>query len=122
MKYFKNKINEIKAFDVDVDVELYIDLKEWESIKESDVKDILKVKETSLILPSLTKRQFNLYLYDNGLYESVNQSIESNPRFKIEFDSVAVIERNSETVKKVSELLNLSDEDIDKMWIEALEI
>lgn len=72
------------------------------------------------LLPKLSKRQFALYLYDNEMYDDVMQTINANPRFKIEYDSVSDIERLSPTVSDMSQLLGWTDEQIDQMWQEAL--
>lgn len=68
----------------------------------------------------LSKRQFALYLYDHDMYDQVMQAIEANPRFKIEFDTVADIERLGPTVSAMTQLLGWTDEQVDAMWIEAL--
>lgn len=72
------------------------------------------------LLPRLSKRQFALYLYDNEMYDDVMQAINANPRFKIEYDSVSDIERLSPTVSDMSQLLGWTDEQVDRMWQEAL--
>ena len=74
------------------------------------------------LLPRLSKRQFALYLYDNEMYDEVMQAINANPRFKIEYDSVSDIERLSPTVAEMSSLLGWADEQVDKMWKEALSL
>ena len=73
-----------------------------------------------LKLKTLSKRQFSLYLYDHGLYNQVMTAINANPRFKIEFDTVADIERLGPTVSAMTQLLGWTDEQVDAMWIEAL--
>lgn len=73
-----------------------------------------------LKLKALSKRQFALYLYDHEMYDLVMNSIEQNPRFKIEFDTVSEIERLSPTVIAMSHLVGWTDEQVDEMWKEAL--
>lgn len=72
------------------------------------------------LLPTLSKRQFALYLFDHDMYDQVMQAIEANPRFKIEYDTVSHIERLSPTVTEMSKLLNWTDEQVDQMWEHAL--
>lgn len=74
------------------------------------------------ILPKLSKRQFSLYLFDNNKYDEVISAINANPRFKIEFDAVADIERLSPTVSAMTQLLEWTDEQVDEMWQEALKL
>lgn len=71
-------------------------------------------------LPNLSKRQFNLYLYDNQKLDDVNNLLANNPRFKIEFDSTDTIVRTSSTVDAMITLLGWTDEQVDVMWEEAL--
>ena len=71
-------------------------------------------------LPNLSKRQFNLYLYDNQKLDDVNNLLANNPRFKIEFDSTDTIVRTSSTVDAMITLLGWTDEQVDSMWEEAL--
>ena len=49
-------------------------------------------------------------------------AINANPRFKIEFDTVADIERLSPTVAAMTQLLVWTDEQVDGMWGEALKL
>lgn len=71
-------------------------------------------------LSKLSKRQFALYLYDNNMYDQAIQAIEANPRFKIEYDTVSEIERLSPTVAYMTTLLDLTEEQVDEMWEQAL--
>lgn len=71
-------------------------------------------------LPNLSKRQFNLYLYDNQKLDDINNLLANNPRFKIEFDSTDTIVRTSSTVDAMIALLDWTDEQVDVMWEEAL--
>ena len=72
------------------------------------------------LLKKLSKRQFSLYLYDNDKYDQVMHAIEANPRFKIEYDTVSDIERLSPTVAYMTTLLDLTEEQVDEMWEQAL--
>lgn len=70
--------------------------------------------------PILTKRKFNLYLFDNGLKDEVDALLATNPRAKIEFDSTDSVERNSSTVQAMIALLGWTDEQVETMWNDAL--
>lgn len=74
------------------------------------------------LLPPLTKRQFSLYLYDIGKYDQVMDALNANPRFKIEFDTVATIERSSSTVSAMVQILEWDDLTINEKWKEALKL
>ena len=72
-----------------------------------------------LNLQQLTKRQFSLYLYNIGKYEQVMDALNANPRFKIEFETVSIIERNSPMVTAMGQILEWDDLTIDEKWREA---
>lgn len=71
-------------------------------------------------MPELTKRQFNLYLYDAGLKDEVDALLAANPRAKVEFDSTDKVVRTSQTVEAMIALLGWTDEQVDQMWQQAL--
>ena len=71
-------------------------------------------------MPELTKRQFNLYLYDSGLKDEVDALLNANPRAKVEFDSTDKVIRTSPTVEAMIALLGWTDEQVDQMWQQAL--
>lgn len=75
--------------------------------------------ERSLLAP-LNKRQFNLYMFDHQLTDSLNAVFTSYPREKVEFDSTDRIERLSPTVKTISDAMGWTDEQVDLMWKDAL--
>ena len=73
-------------------------------------------------MPPLTKRQFNLYLYDAELKDEVDALLAANPRAKVEFDSTDKVVRTSPTVEAMIALLGWTDEQVDQMWQQALTI
>lgn len=73
-------------------------------------------------LAPLSKRQFNLFMFDNGLTDQINALFANNPREKIEFDSAEKIERTSPTVQAMVFALGWTDEQVDSMWEQALTI
>lgn len=70
--------------------------------------------------PPLTKRQFNLYLYDTGLKDEVDALLAANPRAKVEFDNTDKVIRTSPTVEAMIALLGWTDKQVDSMWQQAL--
>lgn len=71
-------------------------------------------------VPVLTKRQFNLYMYDNGHTAEIEAIFAANPRAKIEFDSVRDIERTHPTTLTMIAALGWTEEQVDSMWQQAL--
>lgn len=78
-------------------------------------------------MQKLTKRQFVLQLDSirinekETMYDQVLLLLSNNRTAKIEYDTVADIERLSPTVLTMSQALNLTNEQVDDMWIEALQ-
>ncbi|WP_347453648.1 hypothetical protein [Acinetobacter thermotolerans] len=94
---------------------------EWQNNKWIDPRTLEEIAAYNRsLLPKLSKRQFALYLFDNQMYDQVMGAINSNQRFKIEYDSVSDIERLSPTVSDMTALLGWTDEQVDQMWEEAL--
>ncbi|HAK15810.1 MAG TPA: hypothetical protein DCM65_06020 [Acinetobacter junii] len=93
---------------------------EWHGDEWIDQRKLTEIAEyeRSLLQP-LTKRQFSLYLYDIGKYDQVMGALNANPRFKIEFDTVATIERSSSTVAAMGQILGWDNLMIDEKWREA---
>lgn len=73
-------------------------------------------------IPSLTKRQFNLVLYDKGLLTQVKELLSQDERTQIEFDSTDTITRLHPTVIQLAKDLGLTEEKVDVLWTEALVI
>lgn len=73
-------------------------------------------------MPSLTKRQFNLVLYDKGLLTQVKELLAQNERTQIEFDNTNTISRLHPTVIQLAQALALTEEEVDQMWQDALQI
>lgn len=122
MNYYK--INaEIYAFDED---QLHLIKKGMVKMTADEIdrhinpQKYYTAEQKRALLCSLTKRQFSLYLFDIEKYDQVMDTINSNTRFKIEFDTVTDIERLSPTVSEMANLLGWSDEEIDVMWEQAV--
>lgn len=73
-------------------------------------------------MTALTKRQFNLVMYDNGLLTQVKELLSQDERTQIEFDSTDTITRLHPTVIQLAKDLGLTEEKVDVLWTEALAI
>ena len=73
-------------------------------------------------MTALTKRQFNLVMYDNGLLTQVKELLSQDERTQIEFDSTDTITRLHPTVIQLAKDLGLTEERVDELWAEALAI
>ena len=143
-KYIKKDLSEVRYYEDDVSVGEWIDLSKYRLMTEAEIikHEAPKLSQFHTIwdgfnwidsrtqaeiadynrsqLSKLSKRQFALYLFDHDMYDQVMQAIEANPRFKIEYDTVSDIERLSPTVAYMTTLLDLTEEQVDAMWQQAL--
>lgn len=128
MKYFK-KYDEVFAFEIDGSqdhlitsdfVEMTAEEIDLHLHTENYMTDAEKRAAYLASMPELTKRQFNLYLYDAGLKDEVDALLSANPRAKVEFDSTDKVVLTSPTVEAMVALLGWTDEQVDQMWQQAL--
>lgn len=126
MRYFKlnNQVYAFESDQLDFISDGMIEMTKDEIDKHLNPTKYMSCEEVAAhnrsLLPKISKRQFALYLYDNNMYDQVMSAIESNLRFKVEYDSVSDIERLSPTVSEMTKLLGWTDEQVDEMWEQAL--
>lgn len=85
-----------------------------------DKEKAIQIKRQQMT--ALTKRQFNLVMYDNGLLTQVKKLLSQDERTQIEFDSTDTITRLHPTVIQLAKDLGLTEERVDELWAEALAI
>lgn len=79
-------------------------------------------------LPNLSQYQFRMCLINRNLFEQVVTTIEAIPdavqKLKVEtaFNYAQFFNRKDELIVYMSSALNLSDDDVNEMWQEALAI
>ncbi|WP_336933322.1 hypothetical protein [Acinetobacter bereziniae] len=77
-------------------------------------------------LTPLTRRQFKLALLENELLEKVESTIDNIPdiqlrkRMQIEYAESVEFERQSESVIAMCEMLELSEDQVDQLWQQAM--
>lgn len=126
MKYYK-KDGDVFAFSEDqlwlVDTQM-LEMEGEELDRHVNPEKYLSAEERKALriaqMPTLSKRQFSLLMFDKGLTESIAVLFLNNPRAKIEFDNTDKIERNSPTVQAMIYALKWTDEQADSLWVEAL--
>ena len=79
---------------------------------------VIEIKRSRLT--PLTKRQFNLYMFDHNLTATIDAVFADYPREKIEFDGADKFERGHPTVVALSSALGWSEDQVDAMWVESL--
>lgn len=93
------------------------------SIDEVKKKQIDKLK-----LTVLSRRQFKLILLEYGLLDQIENAIsaiendKARARIQIEYTEATEFHRNSESVAYMCNLLSLSEEQVDRMWEDAIHI
>ena len=92
-----------------------------ESITEitSDIETKLGLTPVVLVPKSITKRQARLALYDMGLLTSVEELLASSPRSLIEWESASEVHIDNPLIPLVKEQLNLTDEQLNQLFIGA---
>ena len=93
------------------------DSKSW--IEDATLKEEY---EKSLIPKTITLRQARLYLLSINLLDDLENNINQNRAYQIEWEYANQIERESPLVKILGQTLNLDDTVIDNMFMEASKI
>ena len=96
----------------------------WDEISKNWIEDIelKKEYEKSLIPKTITLRQARLYLLSIGLLDDLENIINKNRAYQIEWEYANSIERETPLVKILGQTLNLDDTAIDNMFMEASKI
>ena len=126
MKYYKTQ-NEIRAIgqegDIDGDQSKLVQ-KDWIEISYEEMMKITNpLKEPEQIkVKTITLRQARLYLLSIELLDDLENIINQNRAYQIEWEYANQIERESPLVKILGQTLNLDDTAIDNMFMEASKI
>lgn len=71
-------------------------------------------------VPSMiTMRQTRLYLLSSGLLDSVESFVQGNRAWQIEWEYANEVQRDNQLISALQQMLNLTDNDIDNMFIQA---
>ena len=90
---------------------------------EWDIDEVAKAEyEKSLIPKTITLRQARLYLLSIGLLDDLENIINQNRAYQIEWEYANQIERESPLVSIMGQTLVLTSSDIDNMFMEASKI
>ena len=126
MKYYKTQ-NEIRAIgqegDIDGDQSKLVQ-KDWIEISYEEMMKITNpLKEPEQIkVKTITLRQARLYLLSIELLDDLEEIINQNRAYQIEWEYANVIERDSPLVQVLGQALILTSDDIDNMFKEASKI
>lgn len=123
-----NVVTEILTQDVDINFpHILLDREILEPIESWYIEDgQIKIDQQKLIefnrknMPNLTLIEFDIRLVDAGLYDQVQELIQSDIKLKIAYNRAAFFSRTDFFVDQARIALNLTDEQFDEMWEKAL--
>jgi len=129
-KYIKNNLSEIRYFDEGVRVGDYIDLSEYRLMTNDEIdrhenpekylSDIEKAKLNRERMSHLTPIEFDIKLIDAGLYDQVQELIQSDIKLKIAYTRATFFSRTDPFIDQARIALNLTDEQVDTIWESSL--
>ena len=124
MKYYKLN-QEVYAFESDGSQDEYIS-KNMVKMSEDEVdrhihpEKYLSDKEKQQItrenMPTLTPIEFDIKLVDAGLYDKVQDLIQSDIKLKIAYTRATFFSRTDPFIDQARIALNLTDEQVDTIW------
>ena len=83
----------------------------------------IKIDQQKLIefnrknMPTLTPIEFDIKLVDAGLYDQVQSLIKSDVKLRIAYTRATFFSRTDSFIDQARLLLNLTDEQVDEMWM-----
>lgn len=115
MRYFKNHAGDVFAFDDDA-----IAPESFVRMTDEEVAAHLQTVLSVQVPQSVTRRQALLALLAAGLLDDVEAIIAAAPRaVQIAWDASSVFQRNNALIASMAEQLELSDEDVDALFVQA---
>ena len=73
-------------------------------------------------MPQLTPIEFDIKLNNNGLYDAVQELIKDNFEMRIAYNRATFFSRTDFFVDQARIALGLTDEQVDGMWEQALQL
>ena len=90
----------------------------WNGSAWRDVRTPEQIAEYKRsIMPILTPIEFDLKLDANGLYDAVQDLIKSNRTLSIAYNRATFFSRTDPFIDQARIALNLTDEQVDAMWV-----
>lgn len=83
---------------------------------EKYLSDIEKVQLNRERMPNLTPIEFDIKLVNAGLYDQVQELIQSDIKLKIAYTRATFFSRTDHFVDQARIALNLTDEQVDTIW------
>ena len=125
-KYIKNDLSEIRYFEDDVNVSDWIDLGEYRLMTDDEIdkhenpekylSDEEKADLNRQNMPTLSPIEFDIKLVNVGLYDQVQELIQSDIKLRIAYTRSTFFSRVDPFIEQARIALGLTDEQIDEMW------
>jgi len=125
-KYIKNDLTEIRYFEDDISVSDWINLNEYHLMLEDEIdkhenpekylSDVEKAQLNRERMLRLTPIEFDIKLVDAGLYDQVQELIQSDIKLRIAYTRATFFSRTDPFVDQARIALGLTDEQVDAMW------
>ena len=120
-----NVVTEILTQDVDINFpHILLDREILEPIESWYIEDgQIKIDQQKLIeynrrnMPTLTPIEFDIKLNNAGLYDTVQELIKDNFELRIAYNRATFFSRTDPFIDQARIALNLTDEQIDEMWM-----
>ena len=126
-KYIKTDFSEIRYFEDDVTVGGWIDLDEYRLMTDDEIdrhenpekylSDEEKAQLNRERMPTLTPIEFDIKLNNAGLYDVVQELIKDNFELRIAYNRATFFSRTDPFIDQARIALNLTDEQVDDMWM-----
>ena len=126
-KYIKTDLSEIRYFEDDVNVSDWIDLNEYHLMTDAEIRhhenpekylsDEEKAQLNRERMPTLTPIEFDIKLVDAGLYDQVQELIQSDIKLKIAYTRATFFSRTDPFIDQARRALGLTDDQVDEMWM-----
>lgn len=119
-----NVVTEILTQDVDINFpHILLDREILEPIESWYIEDgQIKIDQQKLIefnrqnMPTLSPIEFDVKLVDVGLYDQVQDLIQSDIKLRITYTRAPFFSRLDPFITQASEALNLTAEQVDEIW------
>lgn len=128
MKYFKLN-DDIYAFELDGSQDEFIaksmvPMTEDEIDRHLNPQNYLTDEEKQQLarqnMPTLSPIEFDIKLNRNGLYDAVQDLIKDNFELRIAYTRAIFFSRTDPFINQARLALNLTDEQVDEMWLYAM--
>ena len=129
-KYIKTDLSEIRYFEDDVNVSDWIDLNEYHLMTDDEIghhenpekylSDEEKAQLNRERMLTLTPIEFDIKLIDAGLYDQVQELIQSDIKLKIAYTRATFFSRTDPFIDQARIALGLTDEQVDMIWESSL--